>query len=429
VELNAEQSSLLPLGVALAIGLIVGFERGWRQEEAREHRAEGTDDVLRVAGIRTFALVGLLGGVLATVAQAQESGLLLVAGVFALGALLVAGYLRAARTAEDVGATTEIALLLTYGLGALPAFGLAGEAIAAAVVTAMLLGFKRRIHGTLGRLELKEVQASLQLLLIALVVLPLLPDRAMGPWEALNPRMIGLLVLLIAGIGFLGYVAERLAGQRTGLLVTAVLGGIASSTAVTVAFSRLARRGAAPAAVLGAGIGLACATMGPRMLVEVFVVNAALAPRVLPGALALAVVPLLAAPWVARRHGDVGESGLVGLDNPLELRQAVLVAALLTGIFLLAHGAEATFGDRGVYVLAVLSGIGDVDAITLSLAQQARTSLDDTVAARAIVLAALTNTAVKASLAGLLGGVALARWASVILVAALAAGAATLPFL
>jgi uncharacterized membrane protein (DUF4010 family) len=428
LDIGSDQASgFLPLALALAIGLIVGFERGWSQE-GNHAEADGRDGAARVAGIRTFALVGLLGGVLATVAVLGH-GWSLAAGLLVLGAILVAGYVLTSRASGDMGATTEIALLLTYALGALPALGHAREAVAAAVVTAVLLGFKRRIHRLLAHLDLREVQASLQLLLIALVVLPMLPSRALGPWDALNPRMIGLLVLLIAGIGFVGYFAERIAGARTGLLVTAVLGGLTSSTAVTVTFARLGRRAGARRAVFGAGIALACATMAPRLLLEVAFVNGALALRILPGILALAVVPLVAAAWVAAQHDRVGESEQLGLDNPLELRAALLITALLTVIFMLSHGAEAAFGDRGVYGMAVLSGLADVDAVALSLAQQARHSLDEGVAARAVLLAALVNTAVKAGLAAALGGLALARWASTILMLAFLAGAATLPFL
>ena len=428
--LSEESSGLVPLAVALAVGLIIGFERGWHGQERREGeqpaRRRGDGDT--VAGIRTFSLVGLLGGVVALLAG-TSGPLLLVAGLLAVGLLLTAGYVLTSLDSRDFGATTEFALLLTFTLGALAGTGHMLEAAASAVVAAVLLGFKEEIHTTLGRLERREVHASLQLLVIALVVLPLLPNRPMGPWDSLNPRTIGLLVMLIAGIGFVGYFAVRIIGPRAGLLLTALLGGLTSSTAVTVAFARLSRRPRASHALLGVGIALACGTMAPRVLIEVAAVNATLVPLLLPGLLALAVVPLLAAALIVRRHGRSAQAGEVGIDNPLEVRQALIIGVLLAVVFMLTHGAEALFGNSGVYWLAALSGIADVDAVALALAAQARGSLDNEVAARAILLAALVNTAAKATIAAVIGGRELARWSSSVLLLALVAGAATMPFI
>lgn len=429
--LTQEAHGLARLLVALAIGLIVGFERGWHGfAESRRKTDDGDGDTRRdgltVAGIRTFGLVGLLGGVVGMLGGA--SPLLLAAGLVALGMILTAGYVLNTRRTGDFGATTEIALLLVFALGALSTSGWPLEATIAAVVTAALLGFKEQIHATLGRLDRREMNASLQMLLIALVVLPLLPDEPMGPWDSLNPRTIGLLIMLIAGIGFAGYFAVRALGSRAGLLVTAAFGSLSSSTAVTVTFSRLARGRTTGQALLAAGIALACGAMAIRVLVEVAVVNAALLPRVLPGMLALALVPLLATAWIVARHGARVEAGDLGLNNPLELRQALIIGGALAVVFVLARGAETAFGDQGVYGMAFLSGLADVDAITLALADQSRETLDQQVAARGIVLAAITNTAVKAGIAAVLGGRALIGWTTAILLAAVAAAGATMPF-
>ncbi|HSG91365.1 MAG TPA: MgtC/SapB family protein [Pseudomonadales bacterium] len=400
----------LPLAVALACGLIIGFERGWRQG-GYGARDSGSDAESSPAGIRTFALVALLGGI-ASRLDLHGEALLLPALVLAVGALLFASY--RADTSGDRGLTTEIALLLTLALGALAGAGFMLIAAAAAVVAAMLLGFKEEIHTTVGRLQRSEVHASLQLLLIAVVVLPLLPDRGMGPFDGLNPRTLGVLVMLIAGIGFVGYFAVRLLGARAGLLLTALFGGLTSSTAVTLGFSRLARRAPRRSALLGAGIALACATVGPRLLLEVSAVNAALLPSLLPGLAALTLVPLAGALWIASRHGDGSDAEVdeaLQLQNPLELRQALLFGLVLAAVFVVASSARTLLGDTGVYAVAVLSGIVDVDAIALAMSQQARTDLDGTVAARAILLAAISNTLVKATLAAVFGGLALARWA------------------
>jgi uncharacterized membrane protein (DUF4010 family) len=423
LELSAEPlQGFATLGIALAIGLIVGFERGWHAPEDEDREGQ------RVAGIRTFAVTGLLGGALGLLAAGDGAAVILPAGLLALAALLTAGYVLSTRASADLGATTETALLLTFALGALPAFGHAREAVAAAVVAAALLGFKTRIHETLLRLELRELQASLQLLLIALVLLPLLPDRSMGPWDAVNPRMIGLLVLLIAGIGFAGYLAMRNLGERSGLLLTAVLGGLVSSTAATASFSRMARHASGTGELAGAAIALACATMAPRMLLTLSFVSPSLVLRLLPVGLALTAVPLAAGLWLARGRARARGSAALQVENPLALRQALALGLLLSAVFVLAHGAEALLGDRGVYALALIAGIADVDAISLSLARQAGASLDPAVAARGVLLAALANTLVKAGIAAFVGGRALARTASLILVGTFAAGAALLPF-
>lgn len=424
---------LLALAVALACGLIIGFERGWHGDAPSEARDAGniasTGD--RPAGIRSFGLTGLLGGLLA-VAEPATGGMFLPAVTLVLGALLVVGYLVEISRVEDAGMTTEIALLLTFVLGVLAGRGHLLPAVAVAVTTATLLGFKEAIHTGLGRLQQHEVQATLQLALIAAVILPLLPDQVMGPWDSLNPRLIGWLILLIAGIGFVGYFAVRFLGARAGLLLTALFGGLTSSTAVTISFARMGRQSSEHSAMLGAGIALACASMGPRVLIEVAAVNSRLLPPLLPGMIILTALPLAAAAFIAWRNP--GRSGTkpeaeLDLDNPLALRQALLIGLALAAVFVLSRGAEEWLGDRGVYAMAVLSGIADVDAVTLAIAEQAKGTLADDVAARAILIAALVNTGMKAAYAAVLGGIVVARWASSILIVAAIAAAATLPFI
>ncbi|WP_415057414.1 MgtC/SapB family protein [Halopseudomonas sp.] len=265
--------------------------------------------------------------------------------------------------------------------------------------------------------------ATLQLLVIMLVVLPLLPNASMGPWDSLNPRVIGWLVLLVAGIGFVGYFAVRILGDRVGLTLTAFLGGLTSSTALTLSFSRMTANDTRRQAVLGAGIALACGTMAPRVLLEVAVVNRDLLMLLLPGMVLLGIIPLVAMGVVLWRFkgGEVEHEPVI--SNPLELKSALLISAALAAVFVMSNAAQDWFGDKGIYALAVLSGIADVDAITVALANQAKEGLSDTVAARGILLASLTNTLVKAAIVLFVGGWTLARWASSILVLAVIAGA------
>jgi uncharacterized membrane protein (DUF4010 family) len=405
------------LAIALALGLVIGIERGWQTRDSE-------NGLRRIGGVRTFGVVGLLGGVAALLGESLGPAILVVAFV-GLAAVATASYVLTAPRTGDYGTTTELAMLLTFGLGAMSVRGYPVEASAAAVVTAVLLSVKSQFHDMLRRLERREFYATMQLLLIAVVVLPLLPDRGFGPWQALNPRTIGLLVLLIAGVSFVGYFAVKIVGPRAGLFVTALLGGLTSSTAVTLAFSRMARVNVRLVAWLGAGIGIAAATMAPRLLIEVAVVRPALVREIAPALLAMAVVPLLAGLLIARRPAPRSEAGEVTLRNPLELDTALAYGALLALLFLLARAAHAWLGEGGVYLLAALSGFVDVDAVSLSLARMAHDELPPSLAAGGIVVAALANTAAKIVLTWLVGGWAISRWAGPILLATLLAGAAT----
>jgi uncharacterized membrane protein (DUF4010 family) len=398
------------LAIALALGLIIGMERGWERRDSIEGE--------RVAGIRSFSFVALLGGVSALLAE--QFGVLILAVAFAGFALIVVvSYGLTSRQGHGVGITTELSLLITFVLGALAVKGFVIESLAVSVIVAVLLGFKAELHQILAKLDRRELLATLQLLLIAAVALPLLPDQDMGPWNALNPRAIGLIVLLIAGLSYLGYFAMRLLGSRVGLLATAALGGLVSSTAVTISFARMARRGQATAPVLGAGISLAAGMMALRILVEVTIVNPALLPRMVIPIAFLAIVPLLTVGVILLRQPPVASASGVVLKNPIELGAALGYGLILSGLFILIRAVEVWLGNAGIYLLAAVSGITDVDAVSLSLAQSTKASLPLSVAATGILIAAMVNTGVKALLATLIGGWPLARWCAMILLISL----------
>jgi len=390
------------LGLSLVIGLIVGFERGWQTRLQR--------DELGGAGVRTFAIAALFGALAAVLAERAGTAVL-VAAFAAFAALTVAGYVLVSRRTEDLGQTTELALLVTFLLGALTMRGHEHEALAAAVTMALVLGLKVELHHLVEHTERQEIAATLQLLLIAAVALPLLPNRGYGPWETVNPRTVGLLVLLLAGLSWLGYVAVRLFGRRRGVLLTATLGGLTSSTAVTVTMARMARRDGEPAVrPAAAAICLASAVMAVRLAVEVALVNPSLLTALAAPLALLGGVPLVGVMWLARAGGTSGSAGdAVALRNPLELRTAILYAALLTLFLVLLRAADQGLGVNGVYALAALSGLADVDAAGISLAHAATTRMPETVAVTGIILAAVVNTVMKAGLAAVLGGSALAR--------------------
>lgn len=382
------------LGLALGVGLLIGVERGWRDRAA----AEGS----RIAGVRTLGLVGLLGGLWALLAAELGEALLGVA--FAgLAALMIIAHTMSARADGDVGITTVVAALVTFALGALAVRGHEQIAAAGGVITAGLLSLKPVLHGWLQRLEERELYAVLKLLLISVVLLPVLPDQGYGPWNALNPYAIWWMVVLIAGISFAGYVAMKAVGAQRGIVLGGLFGGLVSSTAVTLNYARLGReRG--HQTVLAAGVLVACGTMFPRILMEVTVINPALLNALAPPLILMTATAFGGALWFWFRQRRDGDAGDMPLHNPLQLSTAVQFGLLLAAVMLLAEALRAWLGEAGIYLLAGVSGISDVDAITLSMARMAQGDLPAEVATRAIVLAAVVNTLVKGGLALVIGG-------------------------
>ncbi|HSM28310.1 MAG TPA: DUF4010 domain-containing protein [Thioalkalivibrio sp.] len=376
----------------------MGLERGWKEREQDEGR--------RVAGIRTFALIGLLGGVWGLLAR--DAGLLVLAVAFAtVAAALITAHVISQRENHDIGITGLIAGLLTFALGALATLGHGALAAAGAVVTTILLGLKPLLHSWVRHLQEKELYATLKLLVISVIILPLLPNQGFGPWEALNPFQIWWMVVLIAGISFVGYFAMKIVGARAGILATGLFAGLASSTAVTVSFSRLARGSPGSENVLAAGILVAGATMFPRILVVSSVINWSLAQALMVPLLTMAALSYLGAGLFWYWSGQDSDNRDARMKNPFELKPALIFASLLAGIMLLSRALQEQFGDLGVYLLAAASGIADVDAITLSLANMAGADLAVPAAALAVLIAAFVNASIKAGLATGIGGLRL----------------------
>lgn len=380
----------LRLGLALAIGMLIGFERGWQGRA----EAEGS----RVAGIRTFALIGLLGGLWQVLAAALGEVLLGVA-FLAFAMVIVVARVRAASATHDYGITTIVASLLAFALGALAARGELALAAAGAVVTTTLLGIKPILHGWLTRISYDELLAVLKLLVMSVVLLPVLPNQGYGPWRALNPYELWLMVVLIAAISFLGYVAVRVAGERSGILLSGIAGGLVSSTAATLNFSRLARANPERRWLLASGIGFAATTMFPRSLLVVSAIAPPLFDRLaLPiGAATVAGYVAALLLWQRTRPGQA-ETALK-IENPFEFTVAVKFGLLLAAVMLAAHGVRLWLGDSGLYALAAVSGTADVDAINLSLARLVGAGVTVDVAARGVMLAVVANTLCKGALA------------------------------
>ena len=406
------------LGVALGAGIIIGIERGWHARD----EAEGG----RVAGVRTFAIIGLLGGLWAYLADLLGEVVLGFAFI-AFAAIMLVARMRQSAMAGDYGITTVVASLVTFAVGAIAVRGHLGIAAAASVVTAMLLGIKPMLHRWIAKIERRELMAVLELLVMTLVLLPVLPDQGYGPWQALNPREIWLMVVLIAGMHLIGYVTVRLLGSRRGVPMAGLAGGLVASTAVAVSFSRLGRQSPKAARAYAAGIVLASATMFARVAVVVGIVKPTLLAMLAPPMLAATLVGAIAA-WVLWRKSDgpASEAPEVKPRNPFEFSTALKFGVLLAVVMLVSRGLNAWLGEAGVWLAGLVSGLADVDAITLSLARISDTVLSPSVAASGIAIATAANTIVKSGIAFAAGGRRMGVPVGVSLGAALLAGLAGL---
>ncbi len=416
---SAPFDEALRLTIALAIGLLVGAERGWKGRELGEGR--------RVAGLRTFGLTGLLGG--AAGLLAHDLGPLPIGLIFiGLATLLAVAYARTTPLEPDanISITTLVALLLTFVLGTLATHFDMALAAAAAVVATLLLDLKTTLHGWLAKVEERELSALLRLLLISVVVLPFLPNRNFGPWQALNPYALWWMVVLISAISFCGYVAVKLLGQRRGLALTALFSGLTSSTALTLHFSRLARQQPANGTLLAGGILFSCAAMLPRTLVVTLVLHPDLARALLLPFTVMEILILLPALywWYRANHSHVLDTGR--LSNPVELKAALGFGLLLSLVVLVSAAARQLIGDEALLAVALISGIADVDAITVSLSRLSVAQVSLTTALTGIVLAAASNNISKATMAVLIGGKATGWRVAVPLITSAAAGVALL---
>lgn len=415
MQMMDTNSPVMRLAIALSIGLVIGLERGWRSRNDDDHQ--------RAAGLRTFAVSGLLGGVAAMLGQ-QLGGAILGLAFVGYTAAFAAFHWLEARAENNLSVTSVVAGMATFMLGALAVVGDLNAAIAGAVGMTVLLALRDQLHRWIATLTWPEIRAGLTLLAMTFLLLPVLPNRTIDPWNAINPHQIWLLTVLIATVSFSGYVAIRLFDDRLGIIVASVAGGLASSTATTVTLARLARAHPGSQSLLAAGILSAGVVMLVRVAVVVMAINPALLPSLL-WPLCLGGAVMLAGAGVALLlRGDAEERATLDIANPLELMPALKMAALIVVVMLTARLLQHHFGDAGLFATAGISGLADVDAIVISIAQMAVDVLDARVATLAILLAVAANTLVKALLAGFAGGVRLGLHIGVINAAATAAGAA-----
>lgn len=409
-----DDQAVLSLGSALAIGLLFGLERGW-------HGLQEEDEGQRVAGMRTFGLIGLLGGASGLLAEILHPPGYAFA-FLGLAAIMTTAYVVNHRGAEDAGITSLIAAVLTFALGALAAIGHAVTAGAAAVVAVLLLGFKPQLHGWVARIEEHELHATLKLLVISVVMLPILPDRGFGPGKALNPYEVWWMVVLIASISYAGYFAVKVAGANKGVIATSLFAGLASSTALTLHLARIAARKGTDVNLLAAGVLIANGTLFPRILVIAAIVHPSLVGHLAAPMTAMALLVYLPSLWLWARRGAGDDGNSIRLENPLELKSALRFGAFLAAVMLAGNFLADSFGDKGIFWLAAISGVADLNAITLSVARMSQDELAAATAIVAIVLAAATNGLVKTAASAFIGGPAMGLRVGLPLVAASAAG-------
>jgi uncharacterized membrane protein (DUF4010 family) len=402
------------LGAALAVGLLVGLERGWRDRE----RPEGG----RVAGLRTFALIGLLGGLLNL---DPSSSVPLAVGLGGVALLFAVSFGRAFSATGTLSITTAVAALVTFGLGALAAAGQVLLAVGTAAVVALLLDLKDELHQGMRRIQPAELNAVLQLTVLTAAILPLLPDEGFGPYQALNPFRLWLAVILIAALSLGGHIAARWRGPQTGLLWSGLLGGLASSTAATLALARTARAQPGLEAAAAAGMVAASAMMFVRMAVVAALLQPAVAAAIGGLLLWMAAVSLGVTLWMWRRRPAGAPVEIAAAGRIFDLSTALGFGLVLAVVAVLSRGARESLGDAGFYGVSFLSGLADVDAPMLtSLHMRAQGTIPVATAVTAIVLAVGANMIVKAGMAWGIGGAAVGRRVLVGYLAALAAGAA-----
>lgn len=412
--MSPEAQAALHVAIAALGGAAIGIERQWS--------GHATGPRPRFGGVRTFTLLGGLAGVagLCWALQAPAIGAVLAA---AAAALVAAAYWKLER--EDIEATTEVAAMVVIAAGVLAGAGRLVLASGIVAVTALLLVEKTRLHKAVAKLDRREVRAAAQFAVMAVVILPLLPEGPFGPLGGIRPRQLWMLVLFFSGLSYFGFLARRIVGEKQGYFVAGLIGGLVSSTSVTLTFSRLSREHREAGRQLAFGILAACALLYVRVAVAAGVLNVDLMTQTLPYLAApfLVTVALVFVGWKRSQRDD---AKMPEPRNPLQLKHALQMAALFQVVLFAVHGVRAIWGDAGLLVTGAILGLTDLDALTISMARLAEDPTTLILAAQAIAVGVLSNTVFKMGAAVLLGRGAVRTIAAGGLLLGAAASAASL---
>ena len=406
----------ISFAVAISLGALLGLER---------ERSKGGDGG---AGVRTFALIALAGALAGYLDKSLGLSLWALVIFVLVGVLLVCAYVVAA-IRGDTGITTEVSALLAFLLGLLCAHGQLQLASAMAVVMALLLALKEWLHRLATQINTADVEATLKFAIVTLIILPLVPNDSYGPapLDALNPYKIWLMVVLISALNFASYLVIKVVGPEHGIGLVGLLGGLASSTAVTLGFARRSQQDGAEAPALALGILLAWTVMLVRVAIMTALISWELGQQLFVVLAVLCVARLLAVAWLWRISQRQVRGEVKSGSNPFELSEAIKFGLLFGVVVVLARAAQLYFGDAGVYVASAVAGLTDVDAITLAMADLVKVDPASLpLGARAVVMAVLANTVAKSAMVLGLGSSELRRLMLPVSLGLLALGAAGL---
>lgn len=383
-----ELEVLQKLGVALLLSSLIGLER---EKKIQERRRDG------FGGLRTFALIGLFGALSYLLAEYSIVYFAVLTSGF-LG-LVIAMYVMSARKQENIGATSEIASILVYIIGILSARGMFLMATSIALAVLLILYFKKPLHKWASRLEQRELLSTIEFIIVAFVILPILPNQSFGPYDFFNPYLIWLMVVFISGLSFLSYVAIKVFGTKRGIVLTGFLAGFISSTALTLTYSADSKKNRQVVNPYVIAIVIAGSAMFFRVLIEVAVIYPDLLSKLLIPILSMGIVGILSIIyfWFGKEESESKrvEKSALEVKSPFSLIPALKFGLLFALILFLTKFAHVFMGDKGIYLTSFVSGVVDVDAITLSIANLAKEGLAQSTAVIAITIAAIVNTLTK----------------------------------
>jgi uncharacterized membrane protein (DUF4010 family) len=380
--------------LALLLGSVIGLQR-----EHVKHKGEQP----KFAGIRTFMLISLLGALSIHLAEITMMWLFGAITILFIVFVVVA-YMLESHHAKDIGATTEVASIITFFIGAFCALGYVYTTVFIAIATASILAFKELLHKFAHRVNEQEIYSTLKFSILAFIILPLLPNKGYGPYEVFNPFIIMLMIVLILGISFVAYILIKLFGAKKGIGITGALGGIVSSTAITTSLSAQSKKNKKGVNPYVFGIVIAGTMMFPRVFFEVWVLNKELLGSLLLPLGASAVVGLLSSYVLWRRKDPADHDPDVKVTSPFTFGPAIKFGLLFAAVLFLAKSGQVVVGEKAIYGVSVLSGLADVDAMTVSASNFAKSGqISNQVAVYAIMLAIAANTFFKAIIVFFLG--------------------------